>query len=141
MGWIQKTIEVDLPVSVAYHRWTRFEDFPKFMTGVGSVCRIDANRLRWRAEALGRHAEWVAEVLEMIPNRRISWRSTSDAHNAGSISFDEVGDRRTRLTLRIDANAESAAEIVASALGQLSARIEGDLLRFKRLSETVPARN
>ena len=37
MSRFYEQITVDVPVRVAYDRWTRFEDFPSFMDGVESV--------------------------------------------------------------------------------------------------------
>jgi uncharacterized membrane protein len=31
---IEKSIEVDVPVSIAYNQWAQFEEFPRFMEGV-----------------------------------------------------------------------------------------------------------
>ena len=31
---VKDSIEVDVPISVAYNQWTQFEEFPRFMTGV-----------------------------------------------------------------------------------------------------------
>ena len=31
MSTVQKSVEVDVPVSVAYNQWTQFESFPEFM--------------------------------------------------------------------------------------------------------------
>ena len=31
---VQKSITVDVPVSMAYNQWTQFEEFPQFMGGV-----------------------------------------------------------------------------------------------------------
>jgi hypothetical protein len=36
MATIEKSIDVGVPVSVAYGQWTQFEEFPKFMEGVVS---------------------------------------------------------------------------------------------------------
>lgn len=33
MATVNQTIEVEVPVSVVYNQWTRFESFPEFMKG------------------------------------------------------------------------------------------------------------
>ena len=45
MTTIEKSIEVDVPVPVAYNQWTQFEEFPQFMEGVEEVRQLDAKRL------------------------------------------------------------------------------------------------
>jgi len=135
MASIEKTIEVDVPLRTAYNQWTQFEDFPKFMEGVKEVRQLDDKRLHWRAEVLGKDVEWYAEITQQIPDERITWKSTSGAHNAGSISFQPVGPSKTRLTLRIEYEPEGVAETSGSALGLVSLRVEGDLRRFKKFIE------
>ena len=39
MEMIQKSIEVDAPVTKVYKQWTQFEEFPRFMAGVEQVTR------------------------------------------------------------------------------------------------------
>jgi uncharacterized membrane protein len=54
MQTIEKTIEVDRPVSAVYDQWSRFQDFPQFMKGIKEVRKIDDTYLRWVAEIGGR---------------------------------------------------------------------------------------
>jgi len=39
MSTVEKSVEVDVPVSTAYNQWTQFESFPEFMDGVESITR------------------------------------------------------------------------------------------------------
>ncbi|MEO7558744.1 MAG: SRPBCC family protein, partial [Nitrosospira sp.] len=80
---IEESIEVNVPVSTVYNQWTQFEDFPKFMKGVLEVRQLDDTHLHWCAEVAGKEEEWDAEITEQIPDKRIAWRSTSGAQNAG----------------------------------------------------------
>lgn len=41
MAKIEKSITVNVPVSVAYNQWTQFEEFPRFMEGVKEVRQLD----------------------------------------------------------------------------------------------------
>jgi len=45
MATIEKSIEVDVPVRMAYNQWTQFEEFPRFMEGVKSVRQLDDTHL------------------------------------------------------------------------------------------------
>ena len=40
MSTIEKSIEVNVPVTIAYNQWTQFEQFPHFMEGVEEVRQI-----------------------------------------------------------------------------------------------------
>jgi len=135
MAAVEKKIDVDVPVRTAYDQWTQFEDFARFMEGVKEVRQLDDKRLHWRAEILGKDVEWTAEITQQIPDQRITWKSTSGAPNAGSVSFEPLGPEKTRIKLRLEYEPEGAAEKTGSAIGLFSARVEGDLERFKDFIE------
>src|SRR5215213_7129884 len=61
---VEKSIQVDVPLSTAYGQWTQFEDFPHFMRGVKEVRQLDDRRLHWVAEIAGVRREWEASIVE-----------------------------------------------------------------------------
>lgn len=133
---IEESIEVEVPVSVAYNQWTQFEDFPKFMEGVSEVRQLDDKRLHWKADIGGKMKEWSAEIAEQIPDRAIAWHSTSGARNAGRVSFERLDPDRTRINLVLDYEPEGALENVGDWIGVVKGRVKGDLGRFKDFIET-----
>ena len=135
MDSIEKSITVDVPVRTAYNQWTQFESFPSFMEGVEEVRQLTDKRLHWRAEIAGKTEEWDAEIMEQTPDQRVSWRSTSGAHNAGTVSFQPMGANQTQVTLRMEYKPEGVVEKVGSALGFVDGRVKGDLERFKKFIE------
>lgn len=135
MEKIQKSIEVNVPLHTAYNQWTQFEEFPRFMEGVKEVRQIDAKRLHWCAEIMGKDVEWDAEITQQTPDRMISWQSTTGAANNGSVRFEQLTDNKTRITLDLEYEPRGAAEKVGDTLGAVSSRIEGDLKRFKEFIE------
>jgi uncharacterized membrane protein len=136
MPRFEDTIEVDVPVSTAYAQWTQFETFPKFMDGVESVVQNDARTLTWTADVAGQRKEWTAEITDQTPDRRIAWKSTSGAENAGAVLFDPAPEGKTRITLKLDADADGIVETVGANLGFLERRVKGDLERFKEFIES-----
>lgn len=135
MTQIEKSIEVEVPVRTTYNQWTQFESFPMFMEGVKDVRQLDSKKLHWHAEIGGRDLEWDAVITEQIPDRIISWRSVGGKLNAGSVSFDDLGLQKTRVTLRLEYDPEGVVESVGSAIGVVSAKVDGDLKRFKEFIE------
>ena len=135
METIEKSIEVDQPVSVVYNQWTQFEEFPQFMEGVKEVQQLDDKRLHWKAAVAGKIKEWDAEIFEQIPDQRIAWRSRTGAKNSGMINFQPIGPNRTCVTLHLAYEPEGAAENIGDTLSVLSARVSGDLKRFKKFIE------
>jgi uncharacterized membrane protein len=135
MSSTEKTIEVAVPVRTAYNPWPQCATFPRFMVGVKGVRQLDDKRLEWRAELMGKDVRWSSEIVQQIPDQRITWKTTSGTWNAGSVSFLPVNAQRTKVTLRMEYEPEGVAENTASALGLVSKRIEGDLERFKAFIE------
>lgn len=135
METIEKSIEVNAPLRQVYNQWTQFEEFPNFMEGVREVRQLTDRKLFWRAKVGGQEKEWQAEVTEQVPDRQISWRSIDGAPNSGTVTFESLGPDKTRVTLRMEWQPEGAVEKTGGVLGMDSARVEGDLKRFRDFIE------
>lgn len=136
MNTVEKSIVVGVPVNTAYNQWTQFEEFPQFMEGIESVKQEGDSHTRWRANIAGKTVEWNADITEQAPDQRVSWRSTTGAHNAGTVSFRSEGSEQTNVTLRLEYEPEGFFETVGSALGFVDSRVQGDLDRFKTFIES-----
>lgn len=135
METINKSIEVEAPLSAVYNQWTQFEEFPRFMEGVEEVQQVTDSLTRWRASIWGKEEEWEAEIYEQVPDRRIAWRSVGGAQHGGAVEFQPLGPTRTRVTLTLNYEPTGAIEKIGDALGIFSARVEGDLKRFREFIE------
>ncbi|MBK0393671.1 SRPBCC family protein [Ramlibacter sp. CrO1] len=135
MSNVQESIELDVPVRAAYNQWTQFEDFPKFMATVQEVKQVDDTHLHWKALVAGKVKEWDAEITEQVPDKRIAWRSTGGAKNAGVVTFHKIGDNRTRVMLQMDYEPETFAEKAGDAVGGVKLTAKGNLMRFRQLLE------
>ena len=62
MSVIEKSIEVNVPVTTAYNQWTQFEEFPRFMEGVEQVQQLDERRLHFKASIGGKEKDWNAVI-------------------------------------------------------------------------------
>jgi uncharacterized membrane protein len=136
MAKVEKSIDVNVPVHVAYNQWTQFESFPQFMKGVEEVHQLDDTHLHWKARILGKEVEWDAEIVEQVPDQRIAWRATGGRTNAGVVTFHRLSDDTTRVMLQLEADPEDAIEKVGDALGLFERRVEDDLKRFKEFIES-----
>jgi uncharacterized membrane protein len=134
MATIEKSIDVRVPVSVAYGQWTQFEEFPQFMEGVEQVTQLDDSHMHWVAEIGGERREWDAEIVEQQPDRVIAWRSTDGTSNAGRVEFMPI-DEGTRISVRMEHEPEGMKERVGSFLGADGGQVEDDLERFRELVE------
>ena len=132
---VEKSIEVNLPVSTVYNQWTQFEDFPQFMSGVTSVTQLSDDRLEWIAEIAGVRRRWEAKIVEQVPERKIAWAATEGATNAGAVTFQDLGDR-TVVHLSLEYEPEGLVEKVGDKLNVVENRAKGDLERFKNFIES-----
>ncbi len=136
MPTVEKSIEVNAPVSTVYNQWTQFEEFPKFMDGVREVHQVDDTRLVWHANIAGQDESWEAEVTEQIPDKRVAWRNKTGAINAGVVTFHYIDEKKARVMVQMDYEPEGIVESVGDKLGFMTRRVEGDLERFKELVES-----
>ena len=136
MSNIERSIDVNVPVSTAYNQWTQFEQFPQFMDGVESVKQLDDTHLHWVAEIAGKRHEWDAEIMYQDPDRHVAWRATDGKRNTGSVRFERLGDERTRIKVRMEWETEGVAEAAGEALGVDDRGVRADLKRFKELVES-----
>lgn len=137
MEKIEKSIEVNCPVSTVYNQWTQFEDLPKFMSGVKDVKQLDDTHTHWHAEVWGKDKEWDAEITEQVPDRHIAWRSVSpDTPNAGEVRFEPVSSDITRIHLIMEYEPESTLESIGDALGAMDKQVQSTVEDFKEFIES-----
>jgi uncharacterized membrane protein len=135
MERIQKSIEVERPLSQVYNQWTQFEEFPRFMEGVKQVKQLDDKRLSWTAEISGKEKHWTARIIDQIPDHRIAWESESGEYTSGVVTFQSLGGDRSRITLEMSYEPKGFVENTGDALGVVSRRVENDLENFKGFIE------
>jgi len=133
---VEKSVQVNAPISAVYNQWTQFEEFPQFMGGVKDVHQHDDQRLHWTAEIAGVKREWEATILEQVPDQKIAWAATEGATNAGAVFFSAVGPDQTTVRLSLEYEPEGLVEQAGDALDIIEKRAEADLEKFKQLIES-----
>jgi uncharacterized membrane protein len=131
MGAADGSILVNAPVSDVYQRWLVFEDYPKFISVIKRVQKLDPNHFVATLRFHGKPYETTLEMMLRIQDRKLAWRTIANgdalAHLAtGVVSFLPYGDRMTRITLKL----------TSSFGGAIGRRIDKYLGNFKRLIET-----
>ena len=135
MNTAEGSIVVKAPIGSVYRRWLRAEEFPKFMTAVKEVQKLDENHFSIAFAYQGKRHKGVLEVMLRVPERRLAWRtltarSLSDHFATGVVSFTTRPNQSTCVTLKIS----------SSFGGAVSQRVDRYLHNFKRLVER-PARS
>ena len=132
---VKESIDVNVPLRAAYDQFTQFEEFPLFMDSVHEIKQLDDKRLHWKADVAGKPIEWDAEITEQIPDRKIAWRSTSGTTNEGAVTFKQVSDGVTRVTLQMRYEPQGAIEMVGDMLGAIRTEAKSNLKKFKEMIE------
>jgi len=128
---------VDAPVRRVYEQWTKIEEFPKFMNAIREVRRIEGNRFFWRVERGGREYESVVEVVLLIPERRIAWRSIAGAESSGVVGFDPLPGNQTLVTFKMRFTPDAGWANSTALLFRIKKRLES----FKAFIESLPKTN
>ena len=137
MANVEKSIDVDVPIRVAYDQWTQFESFPQFMDGVESITQIDDRNTHWVTKIGGVEREFDAEITEQHPDERVAWKSTSgDTHHAGVVTFHKLSDTTTRIMIQLDWEPQGIVEKVGAVVGVDDHQIKADAQRFKAFIES-----
>ena len=136
MTTIEESIEIDVPVSVAYNQWTQFEEFPRFMDGIERVEQKTDTRLHWVAEIGGTTREWDAEITEQHPDHRVAWKALGQDGPDGVVTFHRLDDARTRVMVQMEYEPEGLKQSVGSMVGADDRRVKADLESFKQLIES-----
>src|SRR3978361_508193 len=94
----QESVDVDVPIRVAYNQWTQFESFPHFMGGVESITQIDDTHSHWVTKIGGVTREFDTQITEQHPDERVAWTSTQGPDHAGVVTFHRLSDAETKVT-------------------------------------------
>jgi uncharacterized membrane protein len=122
----QGSIVVKAPVADVYKRWLKIEDYPKFITAIEWVRKVDENRFAASVTVQGEQHDAVLEIMLRVPERRLAWRTISGDHlGVGVVSFTSQPDQSTCLNLKL----------TSSFAGAIAQRVDEYLRNFKRLAE------
>ena len=124
------SIVVQASVVDVYQRWLAFEDYPKFITAIKRVRKLDAYHFVASLGFNGKQYDTTLEIMLCVPERRLAWRTLADHHApdhfaAGVVSFASLSERSTCVTLKL----------TSSFGGAVSSRVDKYLRNFKSLVE------
>jgi uncharacterized membrane protein len=130
MDAAEGSIAVNASVAAVYERWLTFEDYPKFITVIKRVRKLDANHFVASLGFNGKQYDTTLELMLCVPERRLAWRTLADHRApdhfaAGVVSFASLSARSTCVTLKL----------TSSFGGAVSNRVDKYLHNFKRLIE------
>ena len=105
-------IEIACDVGLACERYADIERFPEYAPLLQSVRILDDGTSAWalqvprllkaaaRAVGMGSLVNWEASYVVDHP-RRLAWQSITGFQNAGVATFEPLGERQCRVTVRM----------------------------------------
>ena len=136
MAFIDRTIEIAADVRDVYEAWTAFADYPKFMETIETVTVLEDDRLHWVAVVEDDTFEWDADIVEPVPDERVSWRAI-DGRETGEVRFEKLAAGSTKMTYQLEydlAGWEGKADTVRHWMRR---RVDQDLDHFKKMVEAA----
>ena len=133
---IVESVEVGVPVRLAYNQWTTYEDFPTFTKKVEDSSP-DANdeeyKVHWKAQVFWSHREWEATVVDQRPDERIVWKSEGQkGHVDGVVTFHELAPNLTKIVLVMEYHPQGMFEHTGNLWRAQGRRVRLELKHFQR---------
>ncbi|RFA11544.1 cyclase [Subtercola boreus] len=136
MPQVIETVDVNVPVSVAYNQWTQFEEFPKFLDEVEAIKQETETLTVWTVKVGPVEKTFEANITEQHPDERVAWNSTGgDVDHAGVVTFHKLSADETRVTVQLDWEPQGLLEKLGGALGADNHAVKKDLKNFKEYIE------
>ncbi len=138
MSTVQKSVDVDVPVSTAYNQWTQFESFPEFMDGVESITQQGETHTHWVVKVGGVKREFDTEITEQTVDRVIAWASTAGdtGGHSGKVTFEPLGASSTRVNIELGWAPEGLVEKAGAALSIDQRQVDKSAEEFKRFIQS-----
>jgi uncharacterized membrane protein len=137
---IIESIDVGVPIDVAYNQWTLFQEFSGFMKKVENVEQEEDTKVTFKAQVFWSHRQWQATILEQVPNERIVWRSTGDKGRVdGAVTFHELGPNLTRILVVLEYYPQGFMERTGNLWRAQGRRARLELKHFRRhvMTQTI----
>jgi uncharacterized membrane protein len=130
---IVESIDVGVPIDVAYDQWTRFEEFPDIAKKVESVTQESDEVVNWQAKVFWSRRSWRSNIIDQVPDQRIVWRSEGDKGRVdGAVTFHELTPDLTRVLLVLEYYPKGLFEHVGNLWRAQGRRARLELKHFQR---------
>ena len=130
---IVESIDVGVPVRVAYNQWTEFGDFPSFMKKVENVDQQEDEKLSWKAQVWWSHRSWESTIESQVPDEHIVWRSKGDkGYVDGAVTFHSLAPKLTRILVSLEYHPQGLFERTGNVWRAQGRRVRLELKHFHR---------
>ncbi|MEV8517503.1 SRPBCC family protein [Dactylosporangium sp. NPDC051484] len=130
---IVETLDVGVPLRVAYNQWTQFQDLPSFMKKLENVKKESDEKSGWKAQVWWSHRDWEATIVQQIPDYCIVWRSKAAKGRVdGTVTFHELAPNVTRILLVLEYHPQGLFEQTGNLWRAQGRRARLEFKHFRR---------
>jgi uncharacterized membrane protein len=133
---IVESVDVGVPVRLAYNQWTTYEDFPSFTKKVENASpdvNDDEYKVNWKAQVFWSHREWEATITDQRPDERIVWKSNGQkGHVDGAVTFHELAPNLTKIVVVMEYHPQGMFERTGNLWRAQGRRTRLELKHFQR---------
>ena len=133
---IVESIDVGVPVRIAYNQWTSWDQFPTFTKKVENASPDENDqeyKINWKAQVLWSHREWEAKITDQRPDERIVWKSSGKkGHVDGAVTFHELAPRLTKIVVVLEYHPQGLFERTGNLWRAQGRRTRLELKHFQR---------
>lgn len=133
-------IEIDLPLAKVYELLSNPVDFPKFLSRIDSVERINSQTYEYKTKIGNEEFVWTTNLIDNLRNTRFAWITINgNLNQTGTIRFTPLDNgTRTRVEFSLDYRTffGDPSEELAAFIEESPAQLAKDLEKFKQLAES-----
>jgi Polyketide cyclase / dehydrase and lipid transport len=133
---IVESVDVGVPVRLAYNQWTTYQDFPSFTKKVEQANPDEDDqkfKVKWKAQVFWSHREWEATITDQRPDERIIWNSQGQkGHVDGAVTFHEIAPNLTKIVVVLEYHPQGMFERTGNLWRAQGRRTRLELKHFQR---------
>jgi uncharacterized membrane protein len=130
---IVESVDVGVPVSVAYNQWTQFQDWSDFMKKVEYVDQKSDEKISFKGQVFWSHRTWESTIIQQVPDEQIIWRSTGQkGYFDGGVTFHELAPNLTRILAVVEYYPQGFMEKTGNIWRAVGRRVQVEFKRYVR---------
>lgn len=132
--------EIDLPLSKVYEYLSNPVNFPKFLTDLQEVVKVNSKTFDYKTTVGGQEYTWTTNVIDNLRNTRFAWITINgNLNQTGTIRFTPLENgERTRVDFSLDYRTffGAAEESLQKFIDELPTKLASNMSSFKELVES-----
>src|SRR5699024_2798843 len=127
---IVESVDVGVPLSVAYNQSTQFQDWSGCMKKVENVEQESEEKINSDGQVFWSHRTSESTIIQQVPDEQLVWRSTGEKGDLdGAVTFHELAPRLTRILAVVEYYPQGFMEKTGNIWRAVGRRVQ---VEFKR---------